>query len=283
MSIPEPQDPGAALLPNEDWTKRTWAHMRHQLVLHLQRNGARSVQQLEMDRLHALFFPLDHDEIVAVVESARCRQLVEPLGHRYRVDDTALPDEEWSLTTHGRNEARLPLSWAGSQLMGVFGRLAPILFGVVSALGLSASLAHFVQGITLIGAFGIVFAAILAIEVLVLGLMVVRNRRTGGFFGVDVAADWCRFQREQPKWAAALMWRVPRPWLIVGAIATVVGFGLLQSGDHIVNRSHHVFGHVDILEVFAIPLSLFGMGVLLVVIGKWAENRSAIAEQATAA
>jgi hypothetical protein len=253
--------PEARLLPaDEEWTPKTWAHFRYQLLLHIKSHGACTVEEIQAVGLEVLHLPLSREELIAVVESARRRGLVSPTGHSKAADGSPV-DLEWRLTSMGRQAARSPLAWAMSSIGASLRRLLPPLAAVVTALGLSAYATKMFTKLpwwtVALIALGFVYFAYFVM----LGLAMRWSRRNGAGPGLAIANEWTRFQREHRDWYEAI--RTPFPWRFT--ILCGVGAG----GAVILALAVHGWGRSIALGV--ISLALLGIYALLI---SWLNKRT---------
>jgi hypothetical protein len=213
------------LLPaDESWSPRTWAHFRYRLLRHLQKHGARTVEELEAESVEMLLTPLSREELIAVLESGRRRGLVEPTPHRISAVGEN-PGQEWQITPRGATASRSPVEWvAGSLGSGM--KFLPALFGLLTAVGVSAVVAKELHGISLfagvmlcVGLFYLLFIAIFLAAWL-------WSRNSGATAGFLIADEWTRFERTHPDWHSKLAKPFPRRKMEIIIAVAVVGLAL---------------------------------------------------------
>jgi hypothetical protein len=100
-----PREVVAGVAPElrDDWGPRVWKAFHRALLNELSRNGASSLDDLMRRRFHVLELPLDRQELVAVVDSARRAGLIAPLGQAEDAEGNAIGSVEWAPTDTGRS------------------------------------------------------------------------------------------------------------------------------------------------------------------------------------
>jgi hypothetical protein len=163
------------------------------LVTDLQEAGAASTAEL-IGRLSYMDIKLPRDDVIHVVEHARRRDLVAPLGHAQRADGSEVTEPEWHPTAAGL-KLRAPLSKSeATDLGGRFVQWFVMPFWrTVKPVGLATAVGVAAGGLKL-GRDDLVVLAIgifLVLEVLVVTLNPVRTR----LFDWLTLAGWPHYAR----------------------------------------------------------------------------------------
>jgi len=230
-----PPEPSQSLLSSDEdrWRRATWIHFESRLLTHLRQRGARSVDELVEDPPEVLWLALTREEVEAVVEFARRRGLVYPLGHEKRADGEHTRDE-WILTEKGESATQLGFRWLRSKAGGVV-KIVSLLLALLGALGVTSAFGQWMrtnQSTDIIWLSGLLVAYIAIFGLA--GLFTLRARTSGASRRAAAAADWVRWRHERPDWHA-LATR-PFPWartilagvVTVGVPAALVSFGVLS-------------------------------------------------------
>jgi hypothetical protein len=182
------REKAAESLPDDErWRSLTWRHFRHRVLRHLAVRGALSVDELVKDPPTVLSMPLDRQELEAVLDSARRRRLVEPLGHPRRPNGDEAPDE-WAVTDAGRRAVRR----LGPALSGTLKTWVSIAAALVGVFGTTLTLEQ--VGLSLVEAATLAIPLGIALSVAVH----VRALLTGAAPARVVAHDWRRWATERP-------------------------------------------------------------------------------------
>jgi len=191
---------------------RTWKHFEHNVLSDLRQRGARSLDELADDPPKVLFLPMARDELAAVLDFARRRGFVEPLGHAHRPDGHE-PRDEWTLTNDGRQAIRPALSW----LAGGLSRLRVVVVTLASLVG-AFGLKDVIFGTKSVDPFLLV----MALDAIFIGAVIaisVRGKTTGVTALNTVARDWSRLGNERPEWRRKALQKFPWLWAVLGVVA----------------------------------------------------------------
>ena len=254
-----PREPAAQGLPRgERWSPRTWAHFRYLVLQRLHEKGAHTVAELTADPPKPLGFPLDEQELTAVLESARRRRLITRLDPDSGTGPVT-PTDEWIVTDRGRSAIGGVTPW----LFGQAARLrtfAPLLT-IAGALGAWQFLGDWARHGDSKTIAWLVMGTLLGLEAVLIGGVMVRSRKTGADAQSLVAKDWKRWATENPEGHRVAMESFPSIRFVPLLAVCVVGaFAAPQPSTRMTSTGAV---HQDPIMVL-FQLSPFGIVFLLV-------------------
>jgi hypothetical protein len=179
---------------------------RRGVLQHLAENGARTLDELEQDRLSVLRLPLERDEIAQALDSSRRLRHIEPIGE----SGWKIHQGEWGLTDLGLAHASRLTSRAFKWFFTSALTVVVALLTVGAALGIDVT----VEGVTI--AEWIARGMTAALFALVIYLVLQDYR-----FGVPrktIAVNWRRYERARPH---GFDFYRQRTWMLLVSVAAI--------------------------------------------------------------
>ncbi len=216
-------EPARRLLPKREdrWRPATWRHFRFELIRHLQTEGAHSLRELDQDPPEVLGLKLNHQELRAIVDSARRRDEVQALPQA----GGPARETAWIVTEKGEKATSHWLPWLFSQGSTLRVWVAPVAT-TLSVFGIGASQVDEPSLWSLA-----VFSVLIGLAVWI-GASI-RAVTNGSKPGRQVGRDWYRWGEERPNGYRQLF--RPFPWrrTTVGIAVAIPGMWAFPTNQNL--------------------------------------------------